>query len=559
VRRAERLLERVPESQLHALLGAVAGFGALVFTGDGEAALTAARRTGEIAARTGDATSAALGQSVEGRALITLGRIKEGIALLDESVIAAVTGEVDPLSAAALYCNAICAYQSVGEFQRAEEWSLAMETFCAENSVGSFHGRCRVHRAEIERLRGNLRRAEAQAKQAATELGPYSRYWEGWAFSELGQIRARMGDLDGAGSAFAEADERGWPPQPGLAMLRLAMGDTDGAAASIRDAIDDRSQPPAFELPPNTDLRRAPLLVAQVEIATAAGDVEEARAAADELSRVADRLGTAALRATSAMALGAVQLAEHDPDVASQNFRDAAGLWQSIGAPFEAARARVGLGMSLRAAGREPRAIAEFRAAQTSFERLGASVHARGAAAAAGDASVGATDARRDTRSFMFTDIVRSTDLVQAMGDDAWRSVLRWHNDTLRTIVRAHHGEVVSASGDGLFVTFDTPRAGVECALAIQRAFVEHRRAHGFAPRVRIGLHEGEATREGHDWSGNAVHAAARIGALAEGDEVLASRATARAAGNPFRWSEPRTVPLRGFADPVEVVSLKWS
>ena len=90
------------------------------------------------------------------------------------------------------------------------------------------------------------------------------------------------------------------------------------------------------------------------------------------------------------------------------------------------------------------------------------------------------------------------------------------------------------------------------------RTLEEHRREQGFSPKVRIGLHRAEATKEGTDWSGKGVHAAARIGALAEGDEILVSSATAEAAGGSVAVSDPRTVSLKGLFEPVEVVAVQW-
>jgi len=116
----------------------------------------------------------------------------------------------------------------------------------------------------------------------------------------------------------------------------------------------------------------------------------------------------------------------------------------------------------------------------------------------------------------------------------------------------------VRTTGDGIFATFVDPGAALGCAVAIQEALQEHRRKNGFAPSVRIGLHQAEATREGSDWSGVGVHAAARIGALAAADEILLSTETADVAGNAHRFSEPRTVELKGLAEPIAVVAVEW-
>ena len=164
---------------------------------------------------------------------------------------------------------------------------------------------------------------------------------------------------------------------------------------------------------------------------------------------------------------------------------------------------------------------------------------------------------RRVEKTFMFTDVEGSTSLVDALGDEAWQSVLRWHDETLRSLFAEHKGEEVVATGDGFFVGFDSPEEALGCAVAIQRKLEGHRRLNGFAPKVRIGVHAAGATQVGRNFSGKGVHEAARIAALAEGGEILASRATA--AGSRYAASEPRTVTLRGTSEPVEIVTVDWS
>jgi class 3 adenylate cyclase len=164
---------------------------------------------------------------------------------------------------------------------------------------------------------------------------------------------------------------------------------------------------------------------------------------------------------------------------------------------------------------------------------------------------------RRVEKTFMFTDIEQSTTLVEALGDEAWQGVLRWHNETLRALFADHKGEEVVATGDGFFVGFDSPDEALACAVAIQRRLDEQRRQHGFAPKVRVGVHAAGATQVGRNFTGKGVHEAARIAALAEGSEVLASQATA--AGSRFATSEPRVVTLRGTSEPVEIVAVDWS
>ena len=160
----------------------------------------------------------------------------------------------------------------------------------------------------------------------------------------------------------------------------------------------------------------------------------------------------------------------------------------------------------------------------------------------------------------MFTDIVTSTDLVGVIGDEAWNELLGWHDRELRAAVAQHRGEVVNHTGDGFFVAFERAADAIDCAVDIQRRLVRHRREHGFAPSVRIGLHMAEATRRGRDYSGQGVHVAARVGAAAgpgrdPRDERRPGRACRRRA---CRLSEPRMLALKGVREPVEVRTVDW-
>jgi class 3 adenylate cyclase len=117
----------------------------------------------------------------------------------------------------------------------------------------------------------------------------------------------------------------------------------------------------------------------------------------------------------------------------------------------------------------------------------------------------------------------------------------------------------VNHTGDGFFVAFARALDGLECAVDIQRRLARHRREHGFAPRVRIGLHSAEATREGRDYRGGGVHVAARVGAAAGSQEILVTSAVLDGVGlNRFGLSEPRSLTLKGVREPVEVRGVAW-
>lgn len=555
VNRAERLLQGAPEQPVHALLAVVRGM--MAFTaGDLDIAAAAGRRALELGTAFGIPDLQAMGLHLEGRALVAKGRVEEGMALLDEATAAAVSGELSPQVTGRVYCSTVSACWGVADYRRAGEWADAAERWCRRRSINGFPGVCRLHKAQIHKLRGMWREAEAEALLACKELPSWFPLDLGRALSEIGEIRLRTGDLEGAEEAFLQANDAGHDPNPGLALLQLAEGDVQAAAATIRDALDN-PQAGSFETPPNSDLQRASLLPAQVEISLATGDLDAARAGAVDLDQIAETTGVAAMRASAAWARGLLQLAEGQAEAAQQSFRGSAALWAELDAPYETARARMGLADAYRAAGNEGRAVLEYRAALASFDRLGAAPDARRATEALGEA-VGRPAPRQVERTFMFTDIVRSTNLVEALGDEAWGHLIRWHDEQLRSQFAAHRGEVVKAIGDGFFVAFQGPGDALACAVAIQRALAEHRRAHGFAPQVRIGVHAASATHEGLDYRGRGVNAAARVGALADGGEILATAQTAALAP-----TQPatglRSVMLKGFADPVEVVSIEWS
>ena len=361
--RAERLLDGSADTPAHAWWGVVRAYERLL-TGDLSAARYWARQAVEVGSRC-DPAAAAVGRVAEARLLILDGDVRQGLTLLDQAGVAAVSGDLDPLATGVVYCELVCALQGLGQYDVAEQWTEAMERWCETSAVGSLHGRCRVHRAEILRLRGSCTEAEEQALMACEELRPYLGRELGWPLNELGRIRLHKGDVAGAEEALLASHRAGWDPQPDLALARLAQGDVPTALASIRDALERPLSVPSKERPPNTDLQRAPLLDAQVEIEIAAGHIDRARSAADELDGVAGRFENKPLAAAAALARGRVRLAEGDAAGAEQSLSDAVRLWNEVGAPYEAAHARMSLAAAHAARGSEHRAALERQAARS--------------------------------------------------------------------------------------------------------------------------------------------------------------------------------------------------
>ncbi len=165
-------------------------------------------------------------------------------------------------------------------------------------------------------------------------------------------------------------------------------------------------------------------------------------------------------------------------------------------------------------------------------------------------------ESRRVVKTFMFTDIVSSTNLAELLGDEAWSTLLAWHDETLRGLFATHRGQEVVATGDGFFVGFDSPDDALACSIAIQRTLAAHRRDHGFAPKVRVGVHLADATQVGQNFRGKGVNQAARIASIADGSEIVASKETVQ--GTKYRTSDARSVELKGLSEPVDVVSVEW-
>jgi tetratricopeptide (TPR) repeat protein len=366
--RAELLLEGRGETPAHAWFAVVRTYERML-AGDMSGARPWARRAIEVGSRC-DPAACAIGRVAEARLLILDGEVQQGLVLLDEAGVATVSGDLDPFSTGVVYCELVCALQGLAHYDVAEEWTEAMERWSETNAIGSLHGRCRVHRAEILRLRGSCNEAERQALVACEELRPYLQRELGWPLNELGRIRLHKGDIAGAEEALLAAHRAGWDPQPGLALVRLAQGDAATAAASIRDALERPLGVPSKERPPNTHLQRAPLLEAQVEIEIATGDLGRARSAADELELIAARFESKALVASAALAQGRVRLAHGDAAGAEQSLSDAVRLWNEVGAPSEAAVARMDLAEAHRTSGSEHRAALERQAARTILEGI---------------------------------------------------------------------------------------------------------------------------------------------------------------------------------------------
>ena len=317
-----------------------------------------------IGERFGDADLVMLARQGQGRSLIQLGRTAEGVALLDEVMVAATSDEVSPVVVGIVYCSVIDACQDIYDLRRAHEWTTALDRWCAaQPDLVPYRGHCLVNRAEILRLHGAWPDALDEARRAGERLSqPYAQRAAGAAFYQQAELHRLRGEFAGAEAAYRRASECGRTPEPGLALLRLAQGKVAAAEAAIRRV--------AGEAHDRRD--RARVLAACVEVMLAAGDVASARAAADELARMATDLDAPFLRALSAHSSGAVLAAEGDARAALGALRQAWSLWHELEAPYEAARVRVLVATACRQLGDDEGWEMEMDAARQAFAQLGA-------------------------------------------------------------------------------------------------------------------------------------------------------------------------------------------
>ena len=317
----------------------------------------------ETGVRCDDLDLVAFALHAQGRVRIRQGRIVEGLALLDEAMVAVVAGDlVSPLFTGLIYCQVIDACEEIFDVRRAGEWTAALVRWSeSQSQMATFSGICRVHRAAMLQLHGCWPAAVEEARQACVRSGPGEATAGAGRYRE-GEIQRLRGAFVDAEQAYRDASELGWQPEPGLALLRLAQGRTAAAAAAVRRLLTETPE----------RARRVRILPAYVEIMLAAGDLAKAQAGADELTTIARDYGCEAVSAMSRYASGAIELAEHDASAALVSGRHACHAWQAVNAPYEVARARTLLGLACRELGDDDSATWELTTARDAFRRLGA-------------------------------------------------------------------------------------------------------------------------------------------------------------------------------------------
>lgn len=363
--RARRILEDAPAECVERGYILVAQARQAAELGDPRSAKALSEEALTMARRFGDADLAAMAQLGLGTARIRSGATTEGLADLDEAMLAIETREVSAVVAGVLYCAVIGLCHEVYDLRRAHEWTSGLTRWCsAQPDLVPFRGQCQVHRSQILQLHGAWLEAMQVAESVADEHAPRAvTPAVGPAFYQKGELHRLRGEFEQAEGAYREASRWGSALEPGLALLRLAQGNTAAASTAIARALDEASRPGD----------RARLLPAFVEILIAAGDLTAAARGAEELAELAAQLAAPYLRACAAHAAGAVRLARGDARAALEHLRGACEEWQKLDAPYDAARTRELIGLAYRAMRDEDRARLELDAAAWALRQLGAS------------------------------------------------------------------------------------------------------------------------------------------------------------------------------------------
>jgi DNA-binding NarL/FixJ family response regulator len=319
---------------------------------------------GTIGARYRDRELMTLARIGEGRMLVYLGAIAEGVALLDEAMISVEAREISPIAVGDAYCTVIDACTEIFDVSRCRAWTDSFSRWCDEHTdLVLYRGNCLLHSAQVLHVHGDWSDAVESAHRACERLAePINGLTLGGAHYVEGDLHRLRGEFDAAEASYRSANEYGCEPQPGLALMRLAQRRNDTAAASIRRVLDE-----AVGL-----IARARVLGAYAEIMLAVDDVAAARAAAEELTTTAAELGSPFLQARAAHATAAVLLAEGRAKDALQASRQALQQWTELEARHEAALTRVLIADACAAAGDTEGAELARSAARTTFEALGA-------------------------------------------------------------------------------------------------------------------------------------------------------------------------------------------
>ncbi|HSI15914.1 MAG TPA: winged helix-turn-helix domain-containing protein [Chthoniobacter sp.] len=361
--RAQRLLDPEPPCRERGYL-ALVGCRMHLYQNDLDKALSYA----EIAHTAGelfdDPDLESLGLVYVGVARLFLGRIREGLAAIDEAGASVTGGDLSPWAGGLIYCCVIFSCVTRADWHRASHWTDQFDRWGKDKGITAYPGLCQLHRAEMLAVRGELRQAESEIRLTCERLAQEAPWVEGEAWRVLGQILITKGDFVEARTVLARATELGWESQFDLALLRMVEGDSDGAATLLARMLAENTW--------TARSRRGRTLAQYCITASLAGRVQEARGAMAELDQDPELSSTPALQAYAMQARGELTIAEGHRAEGIALLRRALGAWHEVGVPMAVAHGRLRLAMLLSAEGDHEAAMFELDAAHATFRRCGA-------------------------------------------------------------------------------------------------------------------------------------------------------------------------------------------
>ncbi len=341
--------------------------------GEHDDAFDRAAEAARVGQRFEDADLVCMARHLQGRVRLGEERVDEGLALLDEAMIAVASDRLSPRVTGLVYCSVIKSCLTVRAVERAQEWTAALATWCdTQPSLVNFTGKCLIHRAEIMCMNGSWADALDEADRAVERFGSDNAN-RARALYQKAEVRRLMGELEEAEKAYDLVASFGGDPQPGLGLLRAAQGNTEQGRASIHRALAAAG-----------GAERAILLPAAVEI-EASIDTASARRLCAELVELAQRYQTTALLADAALAVARVELAERDFATALRSLRTAMDLYERLVMPYHVAQVRLRMAEACLAVGDADGHAMALAAAEATLTALRADLAPGDAVAAASD------------------------------------------------------------------------------------------------------------------------------------------------------------------------------
>lgn len=358
--RARRLLDGEPVGPTH---GYLAYLDAVVAVMNRDTALIGPRVTElrKLCAQVDSPALAALCHVAEGLEAMLDGRMAEAYGLIDEAMLPVLADEVPLEWAGDIYCIVLHHCHRLADLPRMRAWTQSMERWCNEFAgSATYGGVCDVHRLQVEAATEDLRLLESRLVTASRALEEVNSWAAGEGYYQLGEVRRRRGDDDGAFAAFGRARMLGVEPQPGEALLRCRSGDGDTAWTDLRVALAGLNR-----------LDRMSLLRGAVEVALARGDVDEAERHCEELESGAAAFGTPGFRAWAAHARGAVLVRRGEHASALDVLEDALREYRTQQCRYEIAQVYEWMALAHQALGDHETAAADTATADNIYTQLG--------------------------------------------------------------------------------------------------------------------------------------------------------------------------------------------